>query len=284
MDHRNCSQALMMGPPGADGVHVRRQDAMTSERLHATYRPSRSHATWSTVSIVMLLIGSFLTACSTPPPSKPVSPYTDQQIWAVAPLQNESGTSLVDGAVIADRITYALGDVHGVTALPVNRVFAAMDSANMRTIDSPEQARVLCRTLEADAILLGSITAYDPYDPPVFGASLVLIRAEVGDDTRAASYNPRPLMGAYTDRMVLAWMGETGRSPTAVALHLDGAASDVRALTEEYARGRSTEPSALGWERYIKSMELFTEFACHRIVVELLDAERLRLSGSPAGP
>ena len=43
-------------------------------------------------------------------------------------------------------------------------------------VQSPEQAALVCDLLGCDALLVPTITAFDPYDPPKLGASLHLFR------------------------------------------------------------------------------------------------------------
>ena len=73
--------------------------------------------------------------------------------------------------------------------------------------------------------------------------------------------------------------GPTGpEALSVVSEHLDGSNHGVQMAVRGYAEGRHETISSLGWRRYLASMPLFTEFACHEMVGRLLDAERLRLS------
>jgi hypothetical protein len=231
------------------------------------------------------IVAALLAGCAQKPelvaPAVLTSPYDTSRgevLWAVVPLRNESGSSLADSHAISDKIVAAAAQVRGVRVLPLNRTMAAMRALKMKELTGPGDARQLAAELGADGILVGSITAYDPYDPPVLGLSLALIarpgsmdRAGADLDTRVlaaqpADYNPFP-RSAY-------------REPPAsvVAAHLDAKNHQVLMDLKRYAEGRHNPQTALGWRRYVVSMDLFSEFAAWHAVGRLLDQEWLRLS------
>ncbi len=236
-------------------------------------------AAWGLVVVVLL---AMTTGCGPKPmPDRIISPFDADQIWAVAPLANSSGTSVLDGMELADRLANALdADVPGISTIPVNRVLTGMEAAGLASLDTLEQAGTLARTLGVDGLILGEISAYDPYDPPKYGVSLLLVLLDrpLGS---MAGFDPHELMRMHTD--VAAPGAFRDDRPTAVKLHLDAANADVRAAVKQYAEGRVDPDTALGWERYIKSMELFTQYASHELVRELLDQERLRQARFRAG-
>jgi hypothetical protein len=47
--------------------------------------------------------------------------------------------------------------------------------------------------------------------------------------------------------------------------------------------GRSPNESAIGWRRYLASMDLYSEFASHQVLAELMQAEWLRVGAEGAG-
>ena len=102
------------------------------------------------------------------------SPYQTRRIWAVLPPRNESGSLTVNSVELADRLTEQIQKVEGIDALPVNRVLAAMQLMEVHEISTPGQARALLAALGADGLIVGTVTAYDPYDPPKIGLALEL--------------------------------------------------------------------------------------------------------------
>ncbi len=208
-------------------------------------------------------------------------------LWAVAPLANETGTTLFDPLQVADQLVAQIERVDGLRAMPLNRTLAAMSSLKLTGIASPQDARRLLEALGADGLVVGSVTAYDPYNPPKFGLSLALYaqpgRLEPGepgpteDERRAQSLlDPVTLQTAPVEIGLpkADWLDR----PLSVATgQLDGANQGVQIAVKEYANGRSETVSALGWRRYLASMRLFTDFACYHLTERLLEAEFRRV-------
>lgn len=220
-----------------------------------------------------------------------VAPYTTgttDVLWAVAPLRNESATTAADVLMVSDALAARAAEVRGVKCLPVNRTIAAMRSLRMTSVNSPGDARKLAQALGCDGILVGTITAYDPYEPPSLGLTIGLYArdgsaiAEQGNglDVRqlaASPTDPRAGGGQWSDR------------PLSVAAeHLDAKNHEVQMNLKRYAEGRHDPGGPLGWKRYLASMDLYADFAAFWTLHRLLDQERLRLAregaskGTPA--
>ncbi|MBL8885518.1 MAG: hypothetical protein JNK16_02560, partial [Phycisphaerales bacterium] len=140
-------------------------------------------------------------------------------------------------------------------------------------------ANKLAEALGVDALVIGAITAYDPYDPRLGLALTVVPRTsamngmtqlETGKlDARAVQASPTEITQAN------ATLGE----PTSSAsLLFDGKNQAVQMDVRSYAEGRSERVSAAGWRRYLRSVDLFSEFAAYRTVDQLVQAETLRLA------
>lgn len=212
-----------------------------------------------------------------------VSPYSSVEgdaLWAVAPVLNESGTGEVDGFAVADAFVAAITAARGMSAVPVNRVAAGMEGMKMRAVSSPAEARALATALGVDGVLVVSVTAWDPYDPPVIGMTAALF---MNDRREGMGVDPTALTRAYTDQGGAKGYEFSERPSVVVSEHLDASNHEVRLEVERYARGRHDEETALGAWRYTASMELYTRFAAHQVVRRLLDEERLRLARGGAG-
>ena len=67
---------------------------------------------------------------------------------------------------------------HGYAAHIVERHHAQKKDAPSGTalriarVESEEQARLVCRMLGCDALLVATVTMYDPYTPPKMGAAI----------------------------------------------------------------------------------------------------------------
>jgi hypothetical protein len=206
------------------------------------------------------------------------APYEGRHVWAVAPLRNESGTTQANGVKLADKLTQRLETVEGLEVLPVNRVLAAMRQLGLPYIANREQAMEVLRTIGADGLVLGSISAWAPYEPPKLGLSVELY-------TRLHPTGPpldvRELSRAATDPT--AGPEGEGRPPTqpvaTVSALYDASEPATRQKLNAFAeqRGRSEDEPASA-RLYRISMPRYSEFVSYAIVERLLDAERARLA------
>lgn len=262
-----------------------RADDPRSGRGARTTRAPR-HA--SLALLPLLAAGVFAFGCaggrSEPalvPPQVIVAPYDASRgevLWAVAPLGNESGVSSVDTDRIADALVAKIDEVRGVSCLPLNRTLAAMRARNIRSIRTPAEARLIAQALGADALVVGNITAYDPYDPPKLGLSIALYSRDRGPD--ASAFDPMRLRSSYSDYGQISRSNFADRPTAVVSEHLDGANHEVQMELRRYATGRHDPQSALGWRAGLMSMDLYTEFAANFAVSRLIEQERLRV-GQP---
>ena len=214
----------------------------------------------------------------------PYSPDRTVTVWAVAPMRNESGTSAVDPLQVSDALVAQLQQARGVQVLSLNRTLAAMRSIGLASIESQGDALRLAQELGVDAIVVGTITAYDPYDPLQLGLALALLAPAgspiIGDPGATSTIDPYALQAVGTD-FGLPMSGGAGPGPlSVVAAHYDGANHDVRFSAHRYAQGRTGSVSAMGWEAYLTSMRMFTKFACYDATARLLYQEQRRLAGA----
>ncbi len=211
-----------------------------------------------------------------------VAPYDaslGDVLWAVIPLTNETGTEVFDPLVVSDKLVAAVEEVVGVRAVPLNRTLEAMRSLGFKGVRDPGQVRQLAAVMGVDGIIVGTITAYDPYDPPTIGLSLALyarsdaMRGSHGPD----QIDPRTLTASPVDTQARP-TARLGDRPTAVvSANLDAKDHSVLAALRDYAQGRHDPISALGWRRYTASMDLYTQFATQHLVAALIQQEQQRL-------
>ncbi len=220
------------------------------------------------------------------------SPYDEQQVWAVVPLRNESGSIEPDPMRIADHLARQLETAEGLTVLAVNRVLSAMDAAGLASLEDPAQAQELRRLLNADAIVVGTLTAYDSYDPPAIGLALELFAGERWVEEPGHGLNVRELVRAGTDTLARPEHLEAGAAELMPASLVTGlwyaADPGVRRDMQRYAHRRGIDrDDPAGWQLYRISMDLFTEFVAFSAAERLLEAEARRLRsprGDDAGP
>lgn len=258
-----------------------RQDAMTS---------AQNMLAPVLLAALMLISTIFTSGCEMSPkrdqmypPGVIVSPYATFEgdvLWAVIPPRNESGTSLADDLEIGDSIVAAAQGIRGVRCLPLNRSIEAMRQLGLsRGIQSSRDAHKIAEYLGADAVLAGSITAYDPYNPPAFGLALALY-AKPGAMANASQskLDSRALTMAFTDFGTFDGLTFAGEPVSVVSEHLDARNHEVLMAVKSYAEGRSDHESALAWRVHTASMKLYTQFAAHHTIGRLIDEEWLRLA------
>lgn len=208
-----------------------------------------------------------------------VAPYAEPQAWAIAPFRNESGTSVPDGAAMADALAAELQQVRGVDVIPVNRVILAMRRAGLERFETPVEVLAVMNVLNVDGLIVGTITAYDPYRPMTLGLAVELHVRQPGP--YGSDLDPRTLsMRSSGDTLP----GEYGpANPVAISAGIFGA-EDHRVLEAlaRYATGRSEPDSAYGESIYLVSMEWYSRFVSHQLLQSLLAQEQARLGAMVA--
>lgn len=192
--------------------------------------------------------------------------------WAVAPAINLSGQGDVDPLLQADLVYAQLQQVNGITAIPVNRVVEVFVSLRIDRIQTPEQAALVCDLLGADAILIPTVTMYDPYNPPKFGAALQLMSRpgsfvrNQNVDARQLSRSPSP-----TDPPTVV----DADSIQAVGV-FDASNGTTRQLVMEYAEGRHHPAGPMGTAEYFQSMDRYCSFVYFTLIDDVLRSPKLR--------
>lgn len=241
----------------------------------------------SNISLLLLVCGFAgfnLLGCqamSTKPMALP-SPYPTRQVWAVAPLRNESGTLQADSLRFADKLAEQIEQVQGVSVLPVNRTLAAMEQLQIREITSPAQVVALQRLLAADALVIGSISGYDSYDPPKVGLIVELHRVirtpAIGDLQQVRRF----AVSASAKGNTLDANGISPRPISVVSHFYDAADPHTRDELQRFADRRGGEDNdPATWRLYRIDMDRYETFTCYATVARLIDQEWRRLHGRP---
>jgi len=228
---------------------------------------------------VLLCAAMLLSGCQKPQRIDTVrAPYPARQVFAVAPLRNESGSRYADGVRLADKLTQRLALVRGIDTLPVNRVLSAMNALGMQRVASKTDALQLRQVLGVDALVVGTITAYDPYNPPKLGLNLELY-LDARFAWQGSELDTRKLSSAATDRPAVAGDFAIRTQPvTAIAGYYDAADPNVQDLLAAYVAERGPNASdGVTLRRHNISIDLYSEFVSYQLTSQLLFAERLRL-------
>jgi hypothetical protein len=230
-----------------------------------------------------------LAGCASTPeklvaPTTITAPYATSRgevLWAVVPLRNESGTLSADPIMASDDLVSAVEQVSGVRAVPLNRTIEAMRALNMGGVRSSGDAKRLAQKMGVDGILVGTITAYDPYAPMMGLALALYARPGAMGGESSEPLDVRSLTGQTAESRGATPFADTPVST--VSEHLDANNHQVLMDLRTFAAGRADPESALGWKRYVKSMSLFSKFAAHHAVDELMRSEWTRLSAREHG-
>ena len=195
-------------------------------------------------------------------------PGTQRQVWAIAPTINISGQEQVDPLIQSDLVYQELQKVHGLTVIPVDRVVEVYASLKIDKVQSEQQAYDICKLLGCDGLVIPTVTAYDPYDPPKFGASLQLF-VKPGTFARMPKIDPHQLEESPTTMAMPAKMPEARNMAQVVEMY-DASDGTVRDAVKRYAAGRTDPNGPLGESEITLSMDRYCAFGYHQLLGELL--------------
>ncbi len=227
-------------------------------------------ALWSITMIV------FLTGCG-PQLANPrtlEAPYARNQLWGVAPFSNESGVSIVNATEMADTMAQEAQQVRGVNTIPVNRIIQAMRQLDITSVTSHGDALTLMNVLRLDGLVIGTITAFDPYRPMKLGMAVQLYARPSQNGFNGL--DPRDLVRSTAGREVAGDFGPP-RPVAQAAGVFDASNHGTLQRLNEYSSGRDEPDSAYGRDIYLVSMDLYAQFVCYRLLDDLLAFERSRL-------
>ena len=211
------------------------------------------------------------------------------QVWAVAPAVNLSGQAGVDPLLQADLVFAQLGTVRGITAVPVNRVVQAYAGLGITGVGSPGEAEAVCKALGVDALIVPTVTLWDPYDPPTIGAALQVYPAwgtdlfagmvpdaqAMLDLTRSAREAARQQRLPTPDESAGSMIQESGV--------FDASHGSTRLAAVAYASGR-TDPGGPAGDRAARGvflvMDRYAGFVYHALLAGVMEQARA-LDSSP---
>jgi len=107
------------------------------------------------------------------------NPFPQLRKVAVVPFFNQSGFSQLNGAEVANSYRHQLQQIPGFEVLPVGVVDHHL-ARNPIPVDQAPDFQQLAQDLGVDAIIVGSITDFDPYYPPRLGLAVRWYAANPG--------------------------------------------------------------------------------------------------------
>ena len=231
-----------------------------------------------TLTGTVIAIGLVLLGCKTQGIQRIYhNPYPQQRSLAVVPFKNQSGSQVLDVIAATDEFVTELQQVHGLQVIPVNRVLAKLSDLGMDTVETPEDVMALADALGTDGVIVGSITRYEPYPPPMIGMTIQLyIRKDFLEKEQNRHFHIDPAELAQAAKPY-----ELGSSSPikllAMATQIVDARQDrVVQRLKNYANSRNNDPTPLAWKRYTTQRN-YLRFVSHELIGELLAQEQARL-------
>jgi hypothetical protein len=251
------------------------QSDHSTPRTRINKKLARAPRTCAWLSLTALL----LTGCATPKYGEERQlTFNDgtHPTWAIAPAINLSGESSVDTILQSDLLYHQLGAVNNLTLIPVNAVVRVFAALHITRVESEEQAAIVCEQLGCDALIIPTITIYDPYNPPKFGAALQLLRRTPID--RANNIDPRELT-RMASPMVNQPLPTHPQFVQVVGMY-DSTNGSVHAAVLRYAKGRFAPDGAMGVDEYFLSMDRYCGFVYYTLIEQLVE----RVTGKTQPP
>src|SRR5437867_5583464 len=194
-------------------------------------------------------------------------PRDGRAIWAVAPAINLSGQREVDSLLQADLVYAQVQQVRGLTMIPVNRVAEVYAGLGIEQVQSAEQAALVCDLLGCDALLVPTVTAYDPYDPPKMGASLQLLGKPGGLRSLPVNVHELPRKPGEQPPAGMADAMPAAANVVQSVGMFDSANGTTRDALARYAAGRFEPLGPYGAKEYLVSMDRYCGFVYHELIV-----------------
>ncbi len=217
---------------------------------------------WLGICVIISLSASF--GCRHGGSADPfflANPKFGQMTVTVAPAINLSGATNFDNNRFADMMASELSYTDGISVIPVSRVLGVLAAEGRDAIVSPSHALKIAELVGADAILVFSVTEYDPYDPPRIGISAQL-------------YGTRPRHGfGAVDPVALSRQASfqptaprRGRGGVLAQLQevYDASHESVASDIKHFALTRSADNSPFGWRKIVVNQQEYVRFCCYQ--------------------
>jgi hypothetical protein len=146
----------------------------------------------------------------------------------------------------------------------VAEVFASL---RINGVQSEDQAAIVCDLLGCDALVVATVTTFDPYNPPKFGGSVQLF-AKPGNFARPASVDPRELSRSASPGGVESLPNQPKFLQAAGVF--DATNGSVREALAAYVAGRHEPLGPLGAKEYFVHMDRYAGFVYHTLIEDLL--------------
>jgi len=211
------------------------------------------------------------------------NPYPQHRSLAVLPFKNQSGSQVLDVIATTDEFVTELQQVQGLQVIPVNRVLAKLNDLGMDSVETPADVMAVADALDVDGVIVGSITRYEPYPPPMIGMTVQLYtRKDILEKEQSSHFHIDPAELARAAKP-FELDSSSPVTPLAMVIQIVDARQDrVVQRLKEYAKNRNNDPTPLAWKRYTTQRN-YLRFVSHEIIGELLAQEQARLFARKKG-
>ena len=238
-------------------------------------QPTSGNASGRYVSAAVLFL-AFIAGCSNPSTVQRIyfSPYPEPRTVAVPVFLNHSGSADMDMLAMTDAFYTELQAVKGIEVPAVNVTRAALAELGLEQVSSVDDVRALAEQLQTDGVIVGSVTRYDPYDPPELGMVVELYwqDADASEQAGPGAVDSRELaLAGKEDQLRLSAL-DPMRPVQRVVQVFDADEEAVIGRLREYALEREGLSKPYGWERY-KTRTNYLRFVSHEVIGELLMLE-----------
>ncbi len=199
--------------------------------------------------------------------------YPDNWTIAVIPFKNDSGSDALSTIAVTDEFYTELSSVgQNIQVIPVNRVLATQHKLKISKVAGPDDVAAIADDLGVDAVIVGVITRYQPYPPPLAGI-IVQLYDRKGTLPEAIN-NLDPGKIARSGKPIGLAANPKLEAIGQASLIVDADKKDVVEQMKNYARRRGQD-TPLGWRKVMTSSE-FMRFVSHIVIERLLLDQRLR--------
>ena len=209
------------------------------------------------------------------------NPYPQAQSLAVTVFRNESGSPDIDEMIVTDKFYTELQQIEGFEVIPVDRVINALNELGMAQVENATDAMTLADHLSVDGVIVGAITQYDPYSPPLVGMAVQLY---------SRHREPVEAKAAAVDAGDLARRGQPFAMETQLPLRpsagvvriIDARQNATIRRIKKYARQSNAGATPYGWKKYTTRLN-YLRFVAHEIIGELLAQQESRNDATVVG-
>jgi len=189
----------------------------------------------------------------------------------VAPMMNLSTNPHVDLIEVTNSFTSELQQVEGLTVVPIGRAYDYLAANGMATVGSPQEARALARAFKAQAVIVGAVTEYDPFNPPRMGLAIQLYAAKAMQAAGDAQFDPVESSRSGVPFPVGEELADRPRDQ--ISRVFSGKNIEVEKLARRYARERLSDANPYGWRHFIVNQHEFQRLCSYSIIREMLGKE-----------